>query len=210
MPALFAYLIVIGLLLGGGYGALSWLAAPEPVKVAAKAKPKPPSPPHQADNSEPIARQTTPPEPSQPEIGDKTVSSDKTASVDQSPSLLPPSEPRPEAAAPDTKAAGSGRTQDQPNRSAHAEMTPPGANPDANQSAEASSPGNRQAVASIAPAAAAKATKRPHLRQASRHSEKRGLALMTLRTIEFSDGRRVSQLIPYRRGERALAFEPDQ
>ena len=206
MPALFAYLIALGLLLGGGYGALSWLAAPEPVKVAVKAKPKPPPLPHQADNSE----QTTSPEPSQPEIGDKTVSSDKTASVDQSPSLLPPSEPRPEAAAQDTKAAGSGRTQDQPNRSAHAEMAPAGANPDANQPAEASSPGNRQAVASIAPAAAAKATKRPHLRQASRHSEKRGLALMTLRTIEFSDGRRVSQLIPYRRGERALAFEPDQ
>src|SRR4030088_2870399 len=42
MPALFAYLIAVGLLLGGGYGALSWLAAPESVKVVAKAKPKPP------------------------------------------------------------------------------------------------------------------------------------------------------------------------
>src|ERR1700744_237199 len=41
MPALFAYLIAVGLLLGGGYGALSWLAAPEPVKVVAKAKPIP-------------------------------------------------------------------------------------------------------------------------------------------------------------------------
>jgi hypothetical protein len=37
MPALFAYLLAIGLLLGGGYGALTWLAAPEPVKIAAKA-----------------------------------------------------------------------------------------------------------------------------------------------------------------------------
>ena len=42
MRALFAYLIAVGLLLGGGYGALSWLAAPEPVKVGATAKPKPP------------------------------------------------------------------------------------------------------------------------------------------------------------------------
>jgi hypothetical protein len=37
---------------------------------------------------------------------------------------------------------------------------------------------------------------------------------MTLRTIEFPDGRRVTQLIPYRNtyrnGERALAFEPDE
>jgi len=201
MPALFAYLIAVGLLLGGGYGALSWLAAPEPVKVAAKAKSKPPSPPHYAANSEPISGEATPPEPSKAGIGDKTVSNDKTASVDQFPS---------EAAAQDTKAASAGQTQDQPNRSAQVEMTPAATNPDASQPAEASSPGNQQAVASIAPAVAAKTAKRPHLRQAGRRSEKRGLALMTLRTIEFPDGRRVSQLIPYRRGERALAFEPDQ
>ena len=199
MPALFAYLIAVGLLLGGGYGALSWLAAPEPVKVAATAKSKPPSPPHHADNSEP--RETTPPEPSKPVIDDKTGSNDKTDSVDQFLS---------EAAAQDTKETSSGQTQDQPNRSAHAEMTPAGANQDAKQPAEASSRGNQQAVSSIAPAAAAKTAKRPHLRQASSRSEKRGLALMTLRTIEFPDGRRVSQLIPYRHDQRASVFEPDQ
>ena len=199
MPALFAYLIAVGLLLGGGYGALNWLAAPEPVKVAATAKSKPPSPPHHADNSEP--RETTPPEPSKPVIDDKIGSNDKTDSVDQFPS---------EAAAQDTKETSSGQTQDQPNRSAHAEMTPAGADQDAKQPAEASSPGNQQAVSSIAPAAAAKTAKRPHLRQASSRSEKRGLALMTLRTIEFPDGRRVSQLIPYRHDQRASVFEPDQ
>jgi hypothetical protein len=32
---------------------------------------------------------------------------------------------------------------------------------------------------------------------------------MTLRTIEFPDGRRVTQLIPYRNGGRLLAFQPD-
>jgi hypothetical protein len=32
---------------------------------------------------------------------------------------------------------------------------------------------------------------------------------MTLRTIEFPDGRRVTQLIPYRSGGRVLAFQPD-
>jgi hypothetical protein len=37
MPALFAYLVAIGLLLGGGYGALTWLAAPEPLRVVTKA-----------------------------------------------------------------------------------------------------------------------------------------------------------------------------
>src|ERR1700737_1281174 len=54
MPALLAYLIAVCLLLGGGYGALSWLAAPEPVKVASKAKPKPS--PHYAANSEASSR----------------------------------------------------------------------------------------------------------------------------------------------------------
>jgi len=33
--------------------------------------------------------------------------------------------------------------------------------------------------------------------------------MMTLRTIEFADGRRVRQLIPYSE-ERAQAFEPDE
>ena len=207
MPALFAYLIAVGLLLGGGYGALSWLAAPEPVKVAATAKSKPPSPPHHADNSEP--RETTPPEPSKPVIDDKTGSNDKTDSVDQFPSEAAAQDTKP-ASSGQTKPASSGQTQDQTSRSAHAEMTPAGANQDAKQPAEASSPGNQQAVSSIAPAAAAKTAKRPHLRQASSRSEKRGLALMTLRTIEFPDGRRVSQLIPYGRGERASVFEPDQ
>jgi hypothetical protein len=32
---------------------------------------------------------------------------------------------------------------------------------------------------------------------------------MTLRTIEFADGRRITQLIPYRGRERALAFDDD-
>jgi hypothetical protein len=48
----------------------------------------------------------------------------------------------------------------------------------------------------------------------------RPLALMTLRTIEFPDGRRVSQLVPYRRspyrmishpaGDRVPKLEPDE
>jgi hypothetical protein len=62
MPALFAYLIAVGLLLGGGYGALSWLAAAEPIKVVAKAKSKPPSPPHDEANAEPASSSASPPE----------------------------------------------------------------------------------------------------------------------------------------------------
>jgi hypothetical protein len=53
--------------------------------------------------------------------------------------------------------------------------------------------------------------KRPRLRQAShRHSDGRALALMTMRTIEFADGRRVTQLLPYRSREHVLAFDPDE
>jgi hypothetical protein len=41
----------------GGYGALSWLAAPEPVKIVAKAKPKPP--PHYEASSEVTSLETS-------------------------------------------------------------------------------------------------------------------------------------------------------
>jgi hypothetical protein len=36
MPALFGYILAIGIFLGGGYGMLYWLAAPEPVTITAK------------------------------------------------------------------------------------------------------------------------------------------------------------------------------
>jgi hypothetical protein len=57
MPARFAYVMAVGLFLVGGYGALSWLAAPEPVKIVAKAKPKPP--PHYEASSEVTSLETS-------------------------------------------------------------------------------------------------------------------------------------------------------
>src|ERR1700675_3247122 len=69
------------------------------------------------------------------------------------------------------------------------------------QAAQAGSPGavapdTPQSVASIAPASAAMTPKRPHGRQASRRSDKRPPPeVMTLRTIELPDGRRMTQLI---------------
>jgi hypothetical protein len=264
MPALFAYLIAVALLLGGGYGALSWLATPEPVKVMAKAKPKPP-PAHYADNSEPAAAEASPSEAnsadaSKPEAVSKTeidnsdqvkaASNDKALSSDQAPSASSP-QPEPPAAASqqEAKAQASGLAQDrqdrQQDRSAHAGMPQPATDQEAKQqveappaaakqddsalarreeekheeekqSAQAVSPGNAQSVASIAPAAAAKTAKRPHVRQASRRSEQRPLEVMTLRTIELPDGRRITQLIPHRSGDRyrgdgpAMVFEPDE
>jgi hypothetical protein len=209
MPALFAYLIAVGILLGGGYGALSWLAAPEPVKVVARAKPKPK--PHY---------EATPPEASSSDTSSAAIKDNDDAasgSNDRPPSSQPGSgaganvQDVQAAVSQDAKAVASGPAPD-----LQAEGSSADARQEATQpvgAASPASPSNRQTAASI-PAAAAKTVKRPHLRQAGGRSEKptekRALALMTLRTIEFPDGRRITQLIPYRGSERALAFEPDE
>jgi hypothetical protein len=197
MPALFAYLIAVGLLLGGGYGALNWLAAPEPVKVVAKAKAK--SPPHHEASFE-----ATPFEASSLAINDNNhavPASTEPSSLSQSEANVAASEEgaRPQPPEP---------SQVQQTRAAHAEVSPAESKQEVRQAALAVSPA--QPAASTAPATAARQVKRPRLRQAGRRSEKSTLALMTLRTIEFPDGRRVTQLIPYRGGERALAFQPDE
>jgi len=207
MPALFAYLIAVGILLGGGYGALNWLAAPEPVKVVAKAKPRPK--PHY---------EATPPEAGSSDASSLASNdSDRAASGSNDRPLSP--QPGSSAGAKvqdvqavvsqDAQAMVSGPAPDLQARSADAEVSPADAKQEATQSVEAASPAvpsNGQTAASI-PAAAAKTVKRPHLRQAGGRSEKpaerRALELMTLRTIEFPDGRRVTQLIPYRGSERA-------
>jgi len=255
MPALFAYLIAVALLLGGGYGALNWLAAPEPIKVVAKAKPKP-APPRYADDSvastpanPPQASLTEAAKPeaiSKPEVGTDQVktASNEAASSDQKPPASSSSQPQQPATAgqQDAEAAATAPAQ-QPDRSAQAEISPaaadqgaghaaapvPGTSQDHSASARqeekqsaqavspgAISPGTAQSVASAAPASAAMPPKRPHVRQASRRSDKRPLEVMTLRTIELPDGRRMTQLVPYRRSDRyrddapAMAFDPDE
>jgi hypothetical protein len=42
------------------------------------------------------------------------------------------------------------------------------------------------------------------------HSGKPALALMTMRTIEFPDGRRITRLIPYYGGGSAMAYDDDE
>jgi hypothetical protein len=260
MPALFAYLIAVALLLGGGYGALNWLAATEPVKVVAKAKPQPP-PSHYADDSGASTQanppQASPSETPKPEATSKPevngidrmkTASNETASSDRPPpaSSLPPPQQPATSSQQDAKAAGIAPVQQttsaqQPDRSAHAKMPEAAADraaghaeakvPEANQdnpapakqkekaqvdSAAAASPGMPQPVASTAPASAAVTPKHLHVRQESRRSDKRPLEVMTLRTIELPDGRRMTQLVPYRSGNRyradgpAMAFDPDE
>ncbi|MGZ5874604.1 MAG: hypothetical protein ACXWKP_21095 [Bradyrhizobium sp.] len=235
MPALFAYLIAVGLLLGGGYGALSWLAAPEPVKVAAKAKPKRPPPPHYDEaNSEEVSQAASNSE-------EVSQAASVASSSDASPSSIgdnnqaapassePPPSPRagsgPAANAGGAQVQASEPARDQKNLSVNAEASPDEVKQGAESSpsdftqeakqpapaASAVSPSNQRTAASVVPAV--KPAKRSHARQAASHSqrfaERRAPAvMMTLRTIEFPDGRRVSQLIPYRSAEPVWAFEP--
>lgn len=238
MPALFAYLIAVALLLGGGYGALSWLAAPEPIMTVAKSTSKP-LPAHDPDHSEPAAaqaRQANSADAGKPEITSKTVSEDSgpvvAAAVDKAIPSDQPASPLPQPKPPAAVSQHEAKAWEpaQPNGSAHAEMPQAVTDQEAKQQAEApsaeaparhqeqspqaSSPGNAPTIASIAPAA--KSAKRPHVRQASRRSERQPLEVMTLRTIELPDGRRLTQLIPHRSGDRyrsggpATVFEPDE
>jgi hypothetical protein len=55
--------------------------------------------------------------------------------------------------------------------------------------------------ASSAPVTFDRTLKRSRPRQASNKIERRGLAVVTLRRIEFPDGRRITQLIPYGIGD---------
>jgi hypothetical protein len=198
MPALFAYLITVGLLLGGGYRALSWLAAPEPAKVVAKAKPRPP-PHYEATSFETSSLAIKDSDPVASGSIDSPSSSQSETSVAAS-----------------EQGAGtqsSGPSQAQQSRAADAEVFPAETKQEVRQPALAvssASANNAQPAASTAPATAARPGKRPHPRRAGNRSERSALALMTLRTIEFPDGRRLTKLIPYRNGERALAFEPDE
>jgi hypothetical protein len=174
----------VGFLLGGGYGALSWLAAPEPVKVAAKATPRPP--PYKASSKE------TPTNSSAVNDSGKVVSG-------SNPPFRSQSERSAAASEQGAEARSSGLPQAQRSLAANAEVSPAEASQEVGLPAPAASPvsaSNAQPAASAAPATAAKPLKRPQPRQARSRSEKSALALMTLRTIEFADGRRVTRLIP--------------
>jgi hypothetical protein len=215
--ALFAYLIALCLLLGGGYGAMNWLAAPEPVKVAAKATPKQRRPPPYEARAEQI------PEASQPASSlSTTVAEPASARDDDHAHEVASSSndaPAPDQAKPDVATPVQGApmqtaatTPDRQTRSVHAEVSPDEARRKAEQPIrQPTNPvasGNPRTKAS-APDTIARAPTRPSSRQASNRSEKRPLAVMTLRTIEFPDGRRETRLIPYEGRERALAFESD-
>jgi hypothetical protein len=215
MPALFAYLIALCLLLGGGYGALNWLAAPEPVKVAAKAGPKA-KPPSTEARVEETAKADVPATaadagPARSSSASATDDRGDTASIDRPASREAETvvsnvdrDAKPENAAP---APDSPVSRDPQARSARAEGTAIRSHEEnAAQTEKAASPIASAAVASSAPGIATLPSQRPRQKYAGNRPQKRRLEMMTLRTIEFPDGRRVTQLIPYRGSRRVLAF----
>jgi hypothetical protein len=205
MPALFAYLIAMGLLLGGGYGALSWLAAPEPVKVIAKTKAKYTPPSHYADDStRKISNDNRHPENDKSDLIDETPQTVQAASGQdlnavrtqtmqtQTKSEFVTAKASPAEEKIDSRAQVTDKPGEQPVQTI------------------GSGQGGAQSKVSR-PAPRAHSQRRAQTRLANRHGGKRSLTLMTLRTIEFNDGRRVTQLIPYRGGaDRLLAFGPDE
>ena len=226
--ALFSYLVALCLLLGGGYGAMNWLAAPEPVKIVAKAKLKPRSPPSYEARAEQIPEASSPANSSEAStagaesasVPDNEHGHEVASSANDRPA---PQQARPEVPevptpAPVAQPQIAARKPDPKSRLAHAEVAPDEATQKVEQpikqTGRAGSSPNLRTTAS-APETTDRAPKRPSSRQASNRSEssnrseKRGLVKMTLRTIEYPDGRRETRLIPYGGGERALAFYSD-
>lgn len=211
MPALFAYMIAVGLLLGGGYGALTWLAAPEPVKVLAKAKPRP----HPE-----ASRDTGSAAPDSPQITNNSNAA-ALASESDKPASASNNQPLEVAATRATLSEASSSPADLYLPATHdvgavQQKSPSQLVEHHPASAVAVPPvaSETPAVASSSSSSAAgakmvKRSSRLQLREASRRperpAEKRRLMLMTLRTIQYPDGRRVSQLLPYRGSRQALA-----
>jgi hypothetical protein len=172
-----------------------------------------------AANNDAVSSEQPPSSPPQPEPPAAASQQEAKAEVSD-PALahrdLPAQVERPQAAT-DQGATDQGARQqhgEAPPAEARQDDPAPARHEEQKQSTQAAPPGNAQTVASIAPAA--KAAKRPHVRQASHGLEKRPLEVMTLRTIELPDGRRMTRLIPYRGRDRypddgsAVAFGPDE
>jgi hypothetical protein len=218
MPALFAYLIALGLLLGGGYGALNWLATPEPVKIVARAKPVP-RPHFDEANREPASEPS--PQEAQKASPETTIAETVGPRDLVAGSNHPPAAPPAEASTASTEQAtqpavaaapqmaqaqisAPAPIQQNPAVNAEVASTETARPPEHAQPAEVTSAGSPTSAASATPLAAAKTVKpkRPHQQRLASRSEKTALVPMTLRTIEFPDGRRVTQLLPYRGDDR--------
>jgi len=198
MPALFAYVLAVAIFLGGGYGALNWLAGAEPVKVAAKAKHAP-----RPETYGAVAAQPAP----QPDAASPESTGDASGKAEAS---------GPSAVSMTAAAAGPDKRYDAMARAAPTvadkAATPPApaikpvaapalAKPEAGP--EAARPLTKAASADREGRRMETPPKRPRIRQAEERGHRR-YEVMTLRTIEFEDGHRETRLLPLRRQD-ALA-----
>jgi hypothetical protein len=187
MPALAIYLFALCLLLGGGYQALNWIASPATTSVAinAKQKLKPATSLGSSDNP-----------------SDRSIESQTDVSVaEPTPSMAEEDIDRRSLVETTGVVTSQNRTQPNAEFALHPQIQ-----------------FNREALVKAGRSAGkpdhtrrrtASKTQSFHTRPTSRF-EKRQLALMTLRTIQFPDGRKVTQLIPYRNIGSTLAFGPEE
>jgi hypothetical protein len=192
MPALFGYLCALCLLLGGGYGALSWLAAPEPAHVAtktSKAKHRP------YDAQAEILKPPSSLNGSTAAVTSFSADDDKelSSSTDRAP---PEAEPRAAKVDLGTRSKAADPASPRQARYASGEVS----------AVKAMRTGDG---ASSTEGTVHRKSDRPRSQRTSRRSERK-LVLMTLRTIQFPDGRQVTQLIPHRSRERILAFSTNE
>jgi hypothetical protein len=195
MPALAAYLIALCLLLGGGYGALNWLsAAPTVTHVGPRVKAKSNPPSYELHPESPRAISSSP---NAFEVGAAEPTKSETADYRPPASSIP----RPGATAADDALSGDRRVDNGDRTTPHRVPSASDGKVVANEVAPKS---NRTFTTR------GKAVKPTHPQQQATRSDKRRLILMTLRTIQFPDGRQTTQLIPYRSKARILAFGIDE
>lgn len=179
MPILISYLVMIGIFVGGGVGTLYWLTAPEPTRVAVHHHPRP------------------------------AVTSSSPAPEGREPSRLPTQsseKPAEVTNAEVTHAADASRKVDEGVTTPDKPSTTPATTPDVATPGGSLDAPPQQALPQGQAVAAAQATppaRSAKARVASRPRH-RHLEAMTLRTVEFPDGRRKSFLISAR--GRVLAY----
>ena len=186
MPALLAYLVSLVVFIGTGYGALQWLAAPEPVRTVTVAKKTAPNAPRSAVESNAA------------EIQVVTTAIDEAASANTAVASIVQQEPvkKPEFnTARDALVSAAPVTESKPSSI--------GA-PAAKLVAVTIEP---EGVSKGEPQARLKREPAPRERK-TRHAS-RALQMMTLRTIEFADGHRETRLLPYRGRRQDFAMERD-
>jgi len=207
MPALFAYILAVAIFLGGGYGALNWLAAPEPVKVATKTKHAPRPEVYGATAAKPAE----PTDIATPVAVPLAAASDRSGKADAS--SPPPAGASAAAATPDKRYDAMARIDTTVAETPAAPAAPaikPAIAPTSTKP-EAQSEAAKPVIAKTASAERESRRieaqpKRSRIRQAEERGHRR-YEVMTLRTIEFDDGHRETRLLPLRRRDDAVALQ---